>query len=83
MRCRKCFNVCVALGVWAWCLVCLCVVCELLCDVVWCVFVCCVCLCVCLCLFVLRVVHGVMMYGLYLVVVLVCVVVKPVCVICV
>ena len=32
--------------VWAWCLMCLCVVCELLRDVVWCVVVCVACLCV-------------------------------------
>ena len=38
-----------------------------------------VCVFVCLCLFVLRVMYGAMVYGLYVVVVLVCVVVKSVC----
>ena len=36
--------------VWAWCLMSLCAVCDLLCDIVWCVFVCFVCVCcVCAC----------------------------------
>ena len=78
------FCLCVALCVWAWCLVCLCVVCEFLCDIAWGVFGCvvCVCVCACLCLFVLRVIYGAMVYGLDFVVVLVCVVDKPVGVIC-
>ena len=58
--------------VWAWCLMGLCVVCELLCDVVWCVVVCFVCVCV-LCLRALRVMYGAMVYGLSFVVDFVCV----------
>ena len=42
-----------------------------------------VCVFVCSCLFVLRVMYGAMVYGLYLVVVIVCVVDKSVGVICV
>ena len=39
---------------------CLCVGCDLLCDVVWCVFVCFVCVC-CVCAF--CVMHGAMVHG--------------------
>ena len=50
MACLFCFvfSVCVALCVWAWCLMSLCVACELLHGVVWCVFVCVVLGAVCL-----------------------------------
>ena len=83
MRCRRLFSLCVALCVWPWCLICLCVFvscCVMLYGVS--SFVLFVCVFVCLCLFVLRVMYGAMVHELYVVVVLVCDVVKSVCVAC-
>ena len=74
-----CFVVRCVVLVWAWRLMYVCAVCDVLCDVVWCVLVCFVCVCcVCACC----VVYGAMVYGMCLCL-FVCVGVYFVCVLCV